>query len=526
MHKEIIEGDFFRKRILYGVEKISSAVKTTFGPKGRSVIIQRKYGIPLITKDGVSVAKEIFLEDQIENLGATIIKEAAIKTNDTAGDGTTTATILCEALIKSGIKKMDEGLSPYLIKSQMEERVKEIINSLKALSKEASSEDLIKIATISSNNNKEIGEIVAKALSLAGENGVVSIDNGNKPGLEVSTIDGIKVESGYYNPYMVTNEAKMKAEYQSSRVLITNKFIESVDQIRTALNYIADRGETSLVIVADGFSENFISALVTAKLRGQLNILAIKAPGYVERKKDLLEDLAILLGANISMNDILDSDLGYAEKIIATKDNTIFIGGNVDEKKYKERVKNISNLIDNEENIQQKEYLKKRLASFTSGLVSIKVGSLNELEARELKDRIEDALNATKSAKEEGILTGGGLSLIKASRVLDGDYKAKNDGASIVDEAILEPLIQLITNSASVNKDIEAYIQKILSGIVHSDYELGYNALNNSLESLEDGGVLDSMKVVRTSLENACAAASILLTADVAVIINEKEISS
>lgn len=528
MSKQIIFDEKARAALKRGVDQLANAVKVTLGPKGRNVVIDRGYGGPIITKDGVTVAKEIDLEDKFENIGASMIKEVASKTNDVAGDGTTTATVLAQAMIGEGLKFIAAGVSPIEIKQQMEQRMNEIITNLKANSKAISTkEEKAQVASISAND-KEIGSKIAEAMDKVGKDGVVTVEEGQSFGVEVETVEGMQFDKGYVSPYMITDTEKMRAEVQEPYILITDKKISSVQEILPILEKVIAAGKKDLVIIADDIEGEAMATLVLNKLRGIFSVLGIKAPGFGDRRAAMLEDIAILTGGKVITEAVglkLDSvqleDLGRARKVVSTKENTTIVNGAGPEQEIKNRIERIRKEIDNIESDYDKEKLQERLAKLAGGVAVIKVGAATEAEMKEKKDRIEDALNATRAAVDEGIVSGGGLALPLAAGIIKLMVDDKNStvGAKIVDAAILEPIKQI---SANAGHDGSTILYEIINYHKNGQVNIGFNAATGAFEDLIATGVVDPTKVVRSALEHAVSAAAMFLTTE-AVITDKPE---
>lgn len=528
MAKQIIYSEEARSALKNGVDKLANAVKVTLGPKGRNVVIDKSYGAPTITKDGVSVAKEIELEDKFENLGAEIVKEVASKTNDVAGDGTTTATILAQAMIAEGIKLVTAGVSPIEIRIDMEKKMKEIVAKLKTMSKSISTKDEIaQVASISAND-KEIGNIIAEAMESVGKDGVITVEEGQTFGVEKEVVEGMQFDKGYVTPYMVTDTDKMEASFENPYILITDKKVSSIHEILPLLEKLAQSGKKDLVIIADEIEGEALTTFIVNKLRGTFNVLGIKAPGFGDRRKAMLEDIAILTGGKVISEEIgkkFDNadleDLGQARKVVATKDNTVIVEGKGDEKKIKNRVEQIKKEIELSDSDFDKEKLKERLAKLSGGVAVIKVGAATETEMKEKKDRIEDALHATRAAVEEGVVPGGGLALALAGDVFREltDKKEDTPGAKIIDTAILEPIKQIAANAG---KDGSLILYNIIRENKNDGKTIGYNAANDKFENMIEAGIVDPTKVVRSALENATSAAIMFLTTE-AVITDKPE---
>jgi len=532
MSKQIIFNEEARAALKRGVDVLANTVKITLGPKGRNVVIEKSYGAPVITKDGVSVAKEIELEDKFENLGVQIIKEVSEKTNENAGDGTTTATVLAQAMITEGLKMVSSGVDPIEIRNSMEKKVKEVVASLKKMSKEISTKDEIaQVASISAND-KEIGMIIAEAMESVGKDGVITVEEGQSFGVEKEVVEGMQFDKGYLSPYMVTDAEAMKAEYSDALVLITDRKISSIEEILPLLEKLAGSGRKELVIISESIEGQALTTLVLNKLRGTFNVLGIKAPGFGDRRKAMLEDIAILTGGRVISEELglkLENadvtDLGRARKVVSTKDNTTIVSGEGNEVAVQERVAKIKKEIENSDSDYDKEELKKRLAKLAGGVAVIKVGAATETEMKEKKDRIEDALHATRAAVEEGVVPGGGLALAKASHVFEMLTAKKDEtpGAKIIDWAITEPIKQIAANAG---KDGSLILYNIIRENKSGDTNIGYNAAEDRFEDMVEAGIIDPTKVVRSALENAASAAIMFLTTEAVITEKPKKESS
>jgi len=528
MSKQIIFDEKARAALKSGVDQLANAVKVTLGPKGRNVVIDKSYGSPIITKDGVTVAKEIELEDKFENIGAEIIKEVASKVNDVAGDGTTTATVLAQAMITEGLKLVSAGVSPIEIKVEMEKKVAEIVAELKSMSKTISTkEEMAQVASISANN-KEIGEKIAEAMNKVGKEGVVTVEEGQSFGVEVESVDGMQFDKGYISHYMVTDTEKMRAEFADPYILITDKKISSVQEILPLLEKLLQLGKKDLVIIADDIEGEALATFVVNKLRGIFNVLAIKAPGFGDRRSAMLEDIAILTGGRVitetvglKLENTVVEDLGQARKVSSTKENTTIVDGCGQEADIKSRIEQIKKELTTSDSDYDKEKLQERLAKLAGGVAVIKVGAATETEMKEKKDRIEDALNATRAAVEEGIVTGGGLALPVAGRAIANltENKTSTPGAKIIENAILEPIKQIAANAG---RDGSIVLYEIMTAHKNGQTNIGYNAATNVFEDLIAAGVVDPTKVVRSALEHAASAAAMFLTTE-AVITDKPE---
>ncbi len=527
MAKQIVFDEKARAALKKGVDKLANAVKVTLGPKGRNVVLDKGFGAPTITKDGVSVAKEVELEDKIENIGAEMVKEVASKTNDAAGDGTTTATILAQAMIAEGLKMVSSGISPIEMRKEIEKKVNSIVGNLKEMSKKISTkEEIAQVASISAND-AEIGNIIAEAMESVGKDGVITVEEGQSFGVEKEVVEGMQFDKGYISPYMITNSDAMKAEFEEPFILITDKKISSVQEILPLLEKMAQAGKKDLVIIADDIEGEALATFVVNKLRGTFNVLGIKAPGFGDRRKAMLEDIATLTGGRVISEEVglkLENteitDLGQARKVVSTKDNTTIVDGKGEEDKIKARIEQIKKEIEISDSDFDKEKLQERLAKLSGGVAVIKVGAATETEMKEKKDRIEDALNATRAAVEEGVVPGGGLALAQAGDAfteLMENKKRNTSGAKIVDTAILEPIKQIAANAG---KDGSLVLYNIIREHKKGNTNIGYNASKDKFENLIEAGIIDPTKVVRSALENAASAAIMFLTTE--AVITEK----
>jgi len=534
MAKQIIFDEKARLALKRGVDQLANAVKVTLGPKGRNVVISKSYGSPIITKDGVTVAKEIELEDKFENVGAEIIKEVASKTNDAAGDGTTTATVLAQAIINVGLKLVAAGVNPIEIRKGIEKRVAEIVAELRKMSKPISTkEEIAQVASISAND-KEIGEIIAEAMESVGKEGVITVEEGQSFGIEKEVVEGMQFDKGYVSPYMITNQDTMKAEMNEPYILITDKKISSVQEVLPLLEKIIQSGKKDIVIIAEDIDGEALTTFILNKLRGTFNVLGIKAPGFGDRRKAMLEDMAVLTGAKVVSEEVglkLDkaelTDLGQARKVIASKESTTIIQGKGDEAAIKIRIEQIRHEKELADSDFDKEKLQERLAKLAGGVAVIKVGAATETEMKEKKYRIEDALNATKAAVEEGVVPGGGLSLAVACygrdfASFDAEFKEGGQssvGERIINQAILEPIKQIAFNAGV---DGSLILQRTIEENKSSKEVRGYNAATGEFVEMIKSGIVDPTKVVRSALENASSAAMMFLTTE-AVITDKPE---
>lgn len=527
MAKEIYFDVEAREKLKRGVDALANAVKVTLGPKGRNVVIGKKFGAPHVTKDGVSVAKEIELKDGIENIGAQIVKEVASKTADIAGDGTTTATVLAQAIITAGLKNVAAGANPMDLKRGIDKAVIEIVKSLKAISKEVGSDnDKIKqIASISANNDETIGALIAEAMKKVGNEGVITVEEAKGTETEVKTVEGMQFDRGYLSPYFVTNTEKMIAELERPYILIYDKKISNMKELLPILEPVAQSGKP-LLIIAEDVDGEALATLVVNRIRGALKIAAVKAPGFGDRRKAMLEDIAILTGGQVIAeergytleNATLDM-LGTAEKVEIDKDNTTIVNGAGEKEAIDLRVNQIKAQIESTSSDYDKEKLQERLAKLAGGVAVLYVGATTEVEMKEKKDRVDDALAATRAAVEEGIVPGGGVALIRAIEVLENLKGANDDettGILIAKRAIEEPLRQIVANAGGEGAVI---VQKVREG----KDDFGYNARTDVFENLYEAGVIDPTKVTRIAIENAASIASLLLTTE-AVIADEPEV--
>lgn len=524
MSKQIKYDADARKKIKAGIDQVADAVKGTLGPKGRNVILDKGYGYPTITNDGVSIAKEIELEDKFENVGASLIKEVADKTNDAAGDGTTTSTVITQALVNEGLKYVETGINPVGIRKGMEEAKNEVINILKKNSKKISARaEIAQVATISAEN-EEMGEMIADVMEKVGKDGVITVEESQTFGMSTEIVEGMNFSKGFISPYMITNVENQTAEIKDAPVLVTDQKISSINQILPILEKLTKSGTKDLVIIAEDLSGDALATLVVNKLRGVLNVLAIKAPEFGESKKDMLEDIAILTGAQViseergmTLEKIELDNLGEAQKIISTKDDTTIIGGKGKKKTIDERVAQIKKQIEKSESSFDKTKLGKRMAKLAGGVAVIKVGAVTETEQTYLKHKMDDALAATRAAVAEGIVAGGGTALVKAvanlaNKKIDGDHEYQA-GYSTLLKALNEPLKQIVINAGKREAAV------VLDEVVKSkNVNFGYNAKDDKYEEdMIKSGIIDPLKVTRTALENAVSVAAMLLTTEAVV---------
>ncbi|MFA4954295.1 MAG: chaperonin GroEL [Patescibacteria group bacterium] len=515
MSKQIIFDEKARQAMRRGVDQLANAVKVTLGPRGRNVVIDKGYGAPTITKDGVTVAKEIELEDKFENIGAELVKEVASKTNDVAGDGTTTATVLAQAMIAEGLKNITAGANPLAVKRGIEKGVEAIVEELKKISKPVQGGEIEQVASISAND-AEIGKKIADAMKEIGTDGVITVEEGQTFGIETEVVKGMRIDKGYSTPYMVTNPERLEAEYNDPYILITDKKISSIQDILPTLEKVVQTGKKEIVIVCDDIDGEALTTLIVNKLRGTFNALAVKAPGFGDRRKDLLQDIAAVTGATVITEDLgrkLDSatleDLGSAHKVVSAKDHTTFVGGKGDEEKIKARVAQIRKALETTESEFDREKLQERLAKLAGGVCVIKVGAATEVEMKEKKHRIEDAVSATKAAVEEGIVPGGGVALLRTQSALD---LVKVEGEEAIGLAILRKAIEEPIRAIAENAGKEGSV--VVEEVKKRKGSEGYNALTDTYEDLLKAGIVDPTKVTRYALQNAASVAAMFLTTE------------
>lgn len=519
MAKQILFNEKARQALKRGVDKLADAVKVTLGPRGKNVVLDRGFGVPQIVNDGVTIAKEIELEDKFENLGAELVKEVASKTNDVAGDGTTTATVLAQAIVSEGFKNVAAGANPILIKSGIEKGVKAIVEELQRMKQDISTkEERQQVASISANDF-EIGRVIAEAMEEVGPEGVITVEESQTFGMQKEIVEGMQFDKGLISSYMITNAERMEAVYEDPYVLLTDKKISALGDILPLLEKLAQSGRKELVIIAEDVDGEALATLVVNRLRGTFSALAVKAPGFGDRRKEMLEDIAVLTGGKVITEDVglkientEIADLGQARRVVSTKENTTIVEGKGDEEKIKARVAQIKKEIETTESEFDKEKLQERLAKLSGGVAVLKVGAATETEIKEKKLRIEDALAATKAAVAEGIVVGGGVALLRASRVLDG-LKVEGEegvGVEILRRAMLEPVRQ-IANNAGKNGDV------VVEEVKRQPGNYGYNAVADKYEDLVEAGIIDPTKVTRTALQNAASIAAMLLTTEAIV---------
>ena len=518
MAKQIVFNNDAREQLRKGVDELANAVKVTLGPKGRNVVIDKKFGAPQVTKDGVTVAKEIELEDGIQNMGAQMVKEVASKTNDQAGDGTTTATVLAQAIVNTGLKNVTAGANPMDLKRGIDKAVAEIVKSIKEQSQEVGGDinKIRQVATISANNDTHIGDIIAEAMEKVTKDGVITIEDAKGIDTTVKVVEGMQFDRGYISPYFVTDTEKMECSYDNPYILIYDKKISTMKDLLPVLEKVVNTGRPLLIIAEDVESEA-LATLVVNRLRGSLKIAAVKAPGFGDRRKEMLEDIAILTGGTVISEEkgykLEDADLsmlGQSEKISIDKDNTTIVSGKGDSEMIKARVGQIKAQIEKTTSDYDREKLQERLAKLAGGVAVIYVGAASEVEMKEKKDRFDDALHATRAAVEEGIIPGGGTAFIRAAQKLDAVKPENEDeklGIEIIRRAVEEPLRMIVENAG-----LEGSV--IVNEVKNGKGDYGYNARTEKYENLFQSGVIDPAKVTRVALENAASIAGMLLTTE------------
>ena len=518
MAKEIKFDIESRDALKRGVDALANAVKVTLGQKGRNVVIEKSFGAPHVTKDGVSVAKEIELEDRVENMGAQMVKEVASRTSDIAGDGTTTATVLAQAIVREGLKNVAAGANPMDLKRGIDKAVAEVVSNLKSQSQQVgdSSEKIKQVASISANNDETIGTLIAEAFGKVGKEGVITVEEAKGTDTTVDVVEGMQFDRGYQSPYFVTNPEKMTTELENPYILLVEKKISSMKDLLPVLEPVAQAGK-SLLIICEEVEGEALATLVVNKLRGSLKIAAVKAPGFGDRRKAMLEDIAILTGGTViseergfTMENATMEMLGTAEKVVIDKDNTTIVNGGGEESLIKGRVSQIKAQMETTTSDYDKEKLQERLAKLAGGVAVLYVGAVSEVEMKEKKDRVDDALHATRAAVEEGIVPGGGVALVRSIPVLDslkGENADQNTGIKIVKRAIEEPLRQIVANAGGEGSVVVA---KVAEGT--GDY--GFDAKNDDYVNMYEAGIIDPTKVVRVALENAASVAGMLLTTE------------
>ncbi|MBA3693212.1 MAG: chaperonin GroEL [Acidobacteria bacterium] len=519
MAKQVTHGEESRAAILRGVNQLADAVKVTLGPKGRNVVIDKKFGSPTITKDGVTVAKEIELKDALENMGAQMVREVASKTSDVAGDGTTTATVLAQSIFKEGVRTVAAGANPMALKRGIEKAVEQVVNEIQRMAKPVSGNDIKQVGTVSANGDTNIGQHIADAMEAVGKDGVITVEESKTMDTTLEVVEGMQFDRGYLSPYFVTDPERMEAVLENPYILINEKKVSSMKDLLPILEQVAKLGKP-LLIIAEDVEGEALATLVVNKLRGTLNVAAVKAPGFGDRRKAMLEDIAVMTGGKVISEDMgvkLESitvdDLGQAAKITIDKDNTTVVDGNGSDAEMQGRVKLIRSQVEETSSDYDKEKLQERLAKLVGGVAIIKVGAATETEMKEKKARVEDAMHATRAAVEEGIVAGGGVALVRASKVLD-DFKTDAEdtdeqiGVSIVKRALEEPLRQIAQNAGKEGAVIVGKVREADS----ENY--GFNAASEKFEDLVAAGVIDPAKVTRYALQNAASIAGLMLTTE------------
>ena len=527
MAKQIVHGEESRAAILRGVNQLADAVKITLGPKGRNVVLGKSYGSPTITKDGVTVAKEIDLKDSMENMGAQMVREVASKTSDVAGDGTTTATVLAQAIYREGVKTVAAGANPMALKRGIEKAVERATAAIKKLSKPVAGEMIAQVGTISANGDATIGELIAKAMEKVGKDGVITVEDAKTMETDLEFVEGMQFDRGYLSPYFITDPEKMESVLENPVILLSEKKIASMRDLLPVLEQVAKLSRPILIIAEDVEGEA-LATLVVNKLRGTINVAAVKAPGFGDRRKELLQDIAILTGGKvisedlgIKLENVKIEELGSAKKVTIDKDNTIIIDGAGNKDDLKARVKTLRTQIEDSSSDYDREKLQERLAKLVGGVAVIRVGAATETELKEKKARVEDAMNATRAAVEEGIVAGGGVALIRAAKALDKfvifetneDDETTGDsdeqiGVNIVKRALEEPLRQIVQNAG---KEGAVIVEKVRG---NKDPNFGYNAATDTFEDLVAAGIIDPAKVTRCALQNAASIAGLMLTTE------------
>jgi chaperonin GroEL len=525
MAKQVIHGEDSRAAILRGINQLADAVKITLGPKGRNVVIDKKFGSPTITKDGVTVAKEIELKDALENMGAQMVREVASKTSDVAGDGTTTATVLAQAIFREGVKTVAAGANPMALKRGIDKAVERATEEIRRLSKPVKGDAIAQVGTVSANGDQTIGNIIAEAMNKVGKDGVITVEESKTMETALEVVEGMQFDRGYLSPYFVTDPERMEAVLENPLILINEKKISSMKDLLPLLEQVAKMGKPMLIIAEDVEGEA-LATLVVNKLRGTLNIAAVKAPGFGDRRKAMLEDIAILTGGKVISEDLgikLENvkleDLGRAKKVTIDKDNTTIVEGAGKQSDIEGRVRTLRAQIDETTSDYDREKLQERLAKLVGGVAVIKVGAATETEMKEKKARVEDAMHATRAAVEEGIVPGGGVALVRAARALekfdvnkDGEGDADEQiGVNIVRRALEEPLRQIVQNAG---KEGAVVVERVRN---EKNENIGFNAASEQYEDLVKAGVIDPAKVTRTALQNAASIAGLMLTTEAMV---------
>ncbi|XXS36631.1 MAG: chaperonin GroEL [Candidatus Nasuia deltocephalinicola] len=525
--KEILFNDQIRMKMMEGIEILTNAVKITLGPKGKNVVMERPFNTPLITKDGVTVAKEIEVKDKFQNMGIQVIKEVASKTSEKAGDGTTTATILAYSMIKEGLKYIASGINPIDLKKGIEKATLEAIKELNKLSKKCkTTTEIRQVASISANNDNNIGKYISEAVDKIGKEGIITVEEGKSLEDELEIVEGMQFERGYISPYFITDQEKQITILENSFILIYNKKIYNIEELLYILEMIS-KSKRPLLLMAEDVDSEVLATLILNNLKGNLKMAVVKLPGFGEKRKEILEDIAIMTGGTviteeigISLKKINLSDLGQAKKIEVQKENTIIIDGAGEEHEISKRIKNLSNQINNSKSQYEKEKLQERLSKLSNGVAIIRIGAATETEMKEKKARVEDALHATRAAIEEGIVPGGGVTLLRIKNIiskLEGDNEDQNIGIKIVLKSMEEPIKQIIINSG---EEYGVIINNIMN---NSNINYGYNVVKKKYADLINDGVVDPAKVTRSALQNASSIASLLLTTEVGIVNAKKD---
>jgi len=526
MAKQIIYSEEARQALLRGVNALANVVKVTLGPKGRNVVLDKGFGAPMITKDGVTVAKEVELENKFENAGVELVKEVASKTNEDVGDGTTTATVLAQAIIKEGMKNVTAGANPVALKRGLDKCLAIVVKELQEkISRPVEESEIANVASISAND-KEIGAKIAEAMKEVGKDGVITVEESQSFGMSIETVKGMRFDKGYVSGYMVTNSERMEAEFSEPYILMTDKKISSIQDVLPLLQKIAESGKKELVIIAEDVDGEALTTFVLNKLRGTFNVLAVKAPGFGDRRKEMLQDLAALTGGKVITEEVglkLENagleDLGSARKVVATKDNTTIVDGKGEAKAVQDRVAQIKKAMEQTDSDFDREKLQERLAKLSGGVAVIKVGAATETEMKEVKHRIEDAVGATKAAVEEGIVPGGGLALVRAIRSLDGVKLDVEEAIAIgiIKRALQEPMRQIAENAGVEGAVVINHIINDQQRAGDSNQNVGYNAVTGGYEDMFNAGIVDPAKVTRTALQNAISIAGMFLTTEAVI---------
>jgi chaperonin GroEL len=518
--KMVVHSEQARRAILVGVNTLAEAVKVTLGPKGRNVVLDKKFGSPTITKDGVTVAKEIELEDKLENIGAQMVREVASKTSDVAGDGTTTATVLAQAIFREGLKTVAAGANPMALQRGIQKATALVVEEIKGMSKPVKGDAIAQVGTISANGDSTIGELIAEAMNKVGKDGVITVEEAKTMQTELEVVEGMQFDRGYLSPYFVTNPDRMEAVLENSLILIHEKKITALRDLLPLLETVAREGKP-LVIIAEDVEGEALATLVVNKLRGTLNVCAVKAPGFGDRRKAMLEDIAILTSGKvisedlgIKLENIKIEDLGRAKRVVVDKENTTIVEGAAKGSDIQGRVKQIRAQIEETTSDYDREKLQERLAKLVGGVAVIKVGAATETELKEKKARVEDAMHATRAAVEEGIVPGGGVALLRGQRALDNlklDDSDEQIGVQIIRRALEEPLRQIVNNAGHEGSIV---VEKVRA---EKNVNFGFNAATDEYGDLVKAGVIDPTKVTRTALQNAASIASLLLTTEAVI---------